>query len=99
METKRIYLWDNLKVVLMMFVVMTHCVVPYQLTGNGGSWLQPYWVMIMTFTMPLFTMISGFWYKERPLKQILLKLGVPMLIFTVWHDVLLVAVGGVIMIG
>ena len=59
----RIYLWDNLKVLLMMLVVMTHSVNIYQL--EGYEWIQYLWVFIMTFTMPLFMIISGFWYKPR----------------------------------
>lgn len=36
---ERVYLWDNLKVVLMMLVVITHSVNVYQLDGS-------YWVAI-----------------------------------------------------
>lgn len=48
-----------------MLVVMTHSINVYQL--DGLYWVQYLWVFIMTFTMPLFMMISGFWFKPRTL--------------------------------
>ena len=34
LQNQRIYLYDNLKVILMIMVVLTHCIVPYQLQGD-----------------------------------------------------------------
>ena len=76
----RIYLWDNLKVFLMMLVVMTHGVNIYQL--EGYEWIQYLWVFIMTFTMPLFMIISGFWYKPRSNSYSLKHFLYPCLLFS-----------------
>ena len=78
---ERIYLWDNLKVMLMMMVVMTHSVNVYQL--DGYEWIQYFWILIMTYTMPLFMMISGFWYKQRNTKYCLKHYLYPCLVFSV----------------
>ena len=78
---ERVYLWDNLKVVLMMLVVITHSVNVYQL--DGSYWVQYLWVFIMTFTMPLFMMISGFWFKPRELDYSLKHYLYPFLLFSV----------------
>lgn len=76
----RIYLWDNLKVLLMMLVVMTHSANIYQL--EGYEWIQYLWVFIMTFTMPLFMIISGFWYKPRSISYSLQHFLYPCLLFS-----------------
>ena len=76
----RIYLWDNLKVLLMMLVVMTHSVNIYQL--EGYEWIQYLWVFIMTFTMPLFMIISGFWYKPRSVSYSFQHFLFPCLLFS-----------------
>ena len=78
---ERIYLWDNLKVMLMMMVVMTHSVNVYQIDGH--EWIQYFWILIMTYTMPLFMMISGFWYKQRNAKYCLKHYLYPCLVFSV----------------
>lgn len=88
---ERIYLWDNLKVVLIMMVVMTHSVNPYQL--EGYDWIQYLWIFIMTYTMPCFMMISGFWYKPRNSKYCLIHYLWPCLLFTFVN----IFVGGVIL--
>lgn len=76
---ERVYLWDNLKVVLMMLVVMPHSVNVYQL--DGLYWVHYLWIFIMTFTMPLFMMISGFWFKPRALDYSLKHYLYPFLLF------------------
>lgn len=76
---QRIFLWDNLKVVLMLMVVLTHCIVPYQ----SERWVGYYWIFIMTFTMPLFTIISGFWYKKRAFGKNVKQLLYPCILFSI----------------
>lgn len=78
---ERAYLWDNLKVILMILVVLTHSLNIYQLEGE--RWIQFLWVFIMTFTMPLFTMISGYWYKEKSMKQICILYLFPCVVFSI----------------
>ena len=64
-----------------MLVVMTHSVNVYQL--DGLYWVQYLWIFIMTFTMPLFMMISGFWFKPRALDYSLEHYLYPFLLFSV----------------
>lgn len=80
-STERVYLWDNLKVILMMLVVMTHSVNVYQL--EGYDWIQYLWVFTMTYTMPLFMIISGFWYKPRKMSYSLKHYLYPCVLFSV----------------
>lgn len=77
----RIYLWDNLKVILMMQVVMTHSVNVYQIQGD--YWIQYLWCFIMTYSMPLFMIISGFWYKERSVSYSIKHYLFPCALFSV----------------
>nr|WP_176407310.1 acyltransferase family protein [Fibrobacter sp. UWB4] len=80
-QGSRIYLWDNLKVVLMVMVVITHCVNVYQLQME--YWIQFLWIFIMTFTMPLFTLISGYFYKERSISYLIERFLYPCIIFSI----------------
>ena len=77
----RIALWDNLKVILMMLVVITHSVNIYQL--DGDYWIQFLWIPIMTFTMPTFMMISGYWYKERTFTYSIVHYLYPCILFSI----------------
>lgn len=77
---QRVFLWDNLKVICMMLVVMTHAVCPYQ--KEGGLLLQSYWVFIMTFTMPMFCLISGYWFKQQTWRHIVNRLFFPFCLFS-----------------
>ena len=65
----------------MILVVLTHSLNIYQLEGE--RWIQFLWVFIMTFTMPLFTMISGYWYKEKSMKQICILYLFPCVVFSI----------------
>ena len=47
----------------MMFVIIHHCSLPY-LTLNGSEWVK-YFFCLISFTMPTFTMISGYFFKEK----------------------------------
>lgn len=75
----RVYLWDNLKVILMLLVIMTHSVCLYQ----GERWTEFYWILVMTFTMPLFTIISGFWYRPKSIKDTAIRFLYPCILFSI----------------
>ena len=91
LQNQRIYLWDNLKVILMIMVVLTHCIVPYQLQGD--RWVQFLWIFIMTFTMPLFTLISGYFYKERTINFSIYRYLYPCIMFSILNIFIGVASG------
>lgn len=77
----RIYLWDNIKVVLMLFVILTHSICVYQ--QNDTMWVQYYWVLIMTYTMPLFTITSGFWFKKKNIRNVCMRFLWPFIVFSI----------------
>lgn len=83
---ERIYLWDNMKVILMMLVVVTHSVNIYQLLGE--RWIQFLWVFIMTFTMPAFMIISGFWFKKRSFLFAVKRYLYPCILFSCLNNVI-----------
>ena len=74
----RVYYWDNCRFILMMMVIFIHSSNAY-----GWTWwkslTQPFYI---TYLMCAFTMISGFWYKQRSTKYILTHLFFPFLIFS-----------------
>lgn len=64
-----------------MQVVMTHSVNVYQIQGD--NWIQYLWCFIMTYSMPLFMIISGFWYKERSVSYSIKHYLFPCVLFSV----------------
>lgn len=88
--TTRVYYWDSLKVLLMMAVIVTHSIIPYQFLQE--RWIGLFWILIMTFTMPLFMVISGYWYKPRSPRYALLRYLYPCILFSLINNKL----GGVI---
>lgn len=83
MKTGRIYLWDNIKFILMFFIVVTHCMCMYMPSNNFGKWCHYIWIFTLTYTMPLFTIISGFFYKRRTLDYLLKNYMMPCIIFSI----------------
>ena len=65
----------------MMMVVMTHCINVYQL--ENCYWVQFLWIFIMTYSMPLFMMISGFWHKPRTKRYCVNHYLYPCVLFSV----------------
>ena len=63
----------------MLMVVLTHSIAPYQ----SERWVGFYWIFIMTFTMPLFTIISGFLYKKRTFSKNVKQLLYPCILFSI----------------
>lgn len=78
---ERVYLWDNIKVILMVLVILTHSVCIYQI--GGGKWIEYYWVFVMTYTMPLFTLASGYWFKQKAFGKVLYRFLWPCIIFSI----------------
>ena len=65
-KSNRVYLWDNLKIILILFVVIHHASIPYVVI-KGQHWTEVLYMVIMPYTMSSFTIISGYWFKPRPL--------------------------------
>ena len=76
---QRIYLWDNLKIILILFVVIHHASIPY-VAIKGQHWTEDLYMLIIPFTMSTFTMISGYWFKQRPLGVIIKRYLFPCLL-------------------
>ncbi len=64
MEQKRIYLFDNVKFVLITLVVIGHFIDYSRLAFIDGSFKSVF-IFIYTFHMPAFIFISGLFYKSR----------------------------------
>lgn len=83
-KEKRIFLWDNLKFILILLVVIGHFVSPY--TGKS-SFFKELFAFIYSFHMPLFIFIAGYFHKNEKIIEkiyffILLRLILRLCIFT-----------------
>ena len=63
---KRIFLFDNLKFLLIMTVVVGHCV--YYMTGNSNI-MKSIFIFIYSFHMPLFIYLSGLFHSDHNVKE------------------------------
>ncbi|MGY5240414.1 acyltransferase family protein [Clostridium tertium] len=82
---KRYYLLDNLKVILIFFVVFGH-VIEYYI--NDNSILMTLYIFIYIFHMPLFIFISGYLSKNfyRMKRKAIRNLLIPYIIFNmIWY--------------
>lgn len=68
---KRISYWDNLKFLLILFVVMGHFIDPHTETNNYAKQI---FLFIYCFHMPLFLFVSGVFYNSRNLRSKILFL-------------------------
>lgn len=63
--SKRIFYWDNLKYLLITFVVLGHFIDPLT---DGNSYARRVFLFIYSFHVPLFVFISGVFYSSNNLK-------------------------------
>lgn len=70
---QRLAYFDNLKGVLIIFVVIGHCLEK----SDDGSWIHFIYTFIYTFHMPLFVMTTGYFCKDLANFHTLLKRIVP----------------------
>ena len=63
---KRIFLFDNLKFLLIMTVVVGHCI--YYMTGNSNI-MKSMFIFIYSFHMPLFIYLSGLFHSNHNVKE------------------------------
>lgn len=84
-KSNRVYLWDNLKILLITFVVIHHASIPYVVI-KGQHWTEDLYMLIMPYTMSTFTIISGYWFKPRPLDVLVKRYLLPcmLMIFLIY---------------
>lgn len=80
-KSNRVYLWDNLKIILILFVVIHHASIPYVVI-KGQHWTEVLYMVIMPYTMSTFTIISGYWFKTRSLSDLIKRFLFPCLMIT-----------------
>lgn len=82
MEKKRIFLLDNLKVLLVFLVVVGHL---YGLYIKQSPIIDVFYIFVYLFHMPLFVFVSGYLSKniQKPLWSLISTLLIPYLIFSV----------------
>lgn len=79
LNMNRVYLWDNLKILLITFVVIHHASIPYVVI-KGQHWTEVLYMVIMPYTMSTFTIISGYWFKTRSLSDLIKRFLFPCLL-------------------
>lgn len=84
--TTRVYLWDNLKFIAMMCIVLFHSTIPYQI--DGCLILKYVHPLINYYSMTLFAIISGYWYKDKSFKEMALIYLWPCLLFSIINNIL-----------
>lgn len=82
---KRVYLWDNLKFIAIICVIVVHSTIPY--AKDGVPLMRCIQPILILYTMTLFTIISGFWYKDRSFKELALVFLWPCLLFTIINGI------------
>lgn len=80
-SSTRVFLWDNLKILLISFVVIHHASIPYVVI-KGQHWTEDLYMIIMPYTMSTFTIISGYWFKSRQLSVLIKRYLFPCLLIT-----------------
>ena len=83
-EGNRIFLWDNIKFLLILLVVIGHFVSPY--TGKS-HFFSGLFAFIYSFHMPLFIFVSGYFHKNEKIIEkiyffVLVRLILRLFIFT-----------------
>ncbi len=78
MATMREYSWDNLKFVMMIGIVVEHSLLIYGYVRE----LELIWALCISWLMPLFTLISGYWYKARSLEFLCNRFIYPVILFS-----------------
>ena len=75
----RVNYWDNLKFILITFVIIHHASIPYVVVKNQ-HWTEVLYMIIMPYTMTSFTIISGYWFKPKPVSLLARRFLLPALI-------------------
>lgn len=91
-QKQRDYLFDNYKALLILLVVMGHFI---ELSYQNHSFLYTVKWLIVSFHMPAFIFISGYFSKRKlPVGTLIRKLAVPYLVYEVIYYLLYIYVIG-----
>lgn len=83
---KRVWLYDDLKFFAMLCILVLHSTIPYAEDGlTIMKYIQPF---INLYPMTLFTIISGYWYKNKSVKVLILQFLWPCVLFTAINGIL-----------
>lgn len=69
---------DTIKTIMILGIVVEHSLIVY---GYPRSH-ELFWALMISWLMPMFTIISGYLYKQRKLKELLSKYLYPMFLFS-----------------
>lgn len=69
---------DNIKCLMILGIVLEHSLMIY----GYPRWIELFWAIFISWLMPLFTLISGFFSKEYEFKTLLKKYLYPMFLFS-----------------
>lgn len=86
MEKERVYLWDNLKFFSIICILVLHSTIPYAMDGMALMYYGQ--TFINLYPMTMFAIISGFWFKERSIKNLAILFLWPCVLFTIINGVL-----------
>ena len=86
MEKERVYLWDNLKFFTIICILILHSTIPYAKDGMALMYYGQ--TFINLYPMTLFAIISGFWFKERSIKNLAILFLWPCVLFTIINGIL-----------
>ena len=81
MHKERLYYFDTIKFILILFVIIHHCSLPY-LTMMNSEWTKDLYC-IMPYRMSLFTMISGYFFRERTFVHRINTYLIPCIVFSI----------------
>ena len=85
-KADRLYKWDNIKFFSILCIVLLHSTMPYAMDGSRVfRYVQPF---INLYPMTMFAIISGFWYKDKTIKQLFVSLLLPCILFSIINDVI-----------
>lgn len=82
MSKERLYYFDTIKCILILFVIIHHCSMPYLFLCRE-EWVSELYTIIMPFTMSTFTMISGYFFQNKPFVERVNTYLMPCLIFSI----------------
>lgn len=74
----RNYRMDNIKCFMILGIVLEHSLLIYGYPRD----FELFWAMAISWLMPLFTMISGYFFKEKPRSVLIEKYIYPMMLFS-----------------